>query len=254
MEQKIDDCGVMLPIFTECKLLRELREKKYMEEGMSLYPNVQEGTVQEYEELKEAFINNDSTAMSRLMELSIFAVIESVAKIYAKYDLDEVLPYSEAVSCSLDRFYKYSFNFKSLPNNYCSFKTSLISYYVFKFVRRQYKLEFARINTTSVQKKENVIWQIDHNESEEFNGKHIILSEVRKSLNKVFDQKLTKNQLNALSLRYGLNDDIQRSFTEVANELNLSRARAKDLVDRALKNIRKNQKKLNVYSDCNLEI
>ena len=77
--------------------------------------------------------------------------------------------------------------------------------------------------------------------------------DVKKILEKIYSRKLTQRQVEALKLRFGLEDDHQMTYYELAKKLKFSRSRGMDLVDCGIENLKNNKYLLMAYSNCDLD-
>ncbi len=242
----------VMPTFTTDSLLRKVRQNKYIDKGLALYQNIEKLTPNSYALIKQKFDAGDRNQLYRLAELSIYSTIRAVARIYARYDIEEVLSFDEALSFSIECFCDNVLKFETLPEFFCSYEKSLTNHLVFKFIVGHYLDALSRQRVVSTKSRNEIIWDIDHKECDTFSYKNLNTDDFRTKLNKVF-RKCTSKQVEVVKMRFGFNGE-EMTFREISNKMNVSRSRAEEIVNQAIYNIRKNVLPINQYSNCDLEI
>lgn len=242
-----------VPVYTEIKEVREQRRQRYLSEAKNYYPHLEEITNYEYKKIKQHL--EDDNTKKRLMELSIQPIIDALAGIYAKYDIEEVVPFEEGLSYVLNKFNKSLKNFTSLPDRMCEYSVSALNYYAFNVITFYY--QFMKYDAKNIEYLSNneLIWKIDKLDHEEFSYKDVVKGDVRNRIIKVMS-KLNARQARVLALRYGLFDGCEKTYEEIAESENVSRSRADKIIIQALRNIRKrkNIKPLLPYQDKDLDL
>ena len=115
-----------VPIYTEIKEVREIRKKKYLNEAKQYYSICKHTTNEEYNHLKNEILNGNEKAMQELLERSINPIIDALAGIYAKYYIEEYVPFEEGLSYSLEMFNKRLKAFTKFPCLWSKFSISTI--------------------------------------------------------------------------------------------------------------------------------
>ena len=108
------------------------RQKTYMEQLQSYFVGAKEITIIEYKQIRNDFNNGDMSALSRLVEKSIYNLIISISKLYAKYDIEKYLRIDEAFSYVYEKFDKYVMKFNKLPRYRTEFTDSTINFFVYR--------------------------------------------------------------------------------------------------------------------------
>ena len=244
-----------VPIYTEIKEVREIRKKKYLNEAKQYYSICKHTTNEEYNHLKNEILNGNEKAMQELLERSINPIIDALAGIYAKYYIEEYVPFEEGLSYSLEMFNKRLKAFTKFPCLWSKFSISTINFYVFNSLTFYY--HSMKYNAQNVQffSEQSLTWEIDKREYEDFSYKDCVKEDVRNRLIAVM-AKLDKRMSRVLALKYGFFDGCERTFDEIAKMENISRSRAEQLVLQSLHQMRKkkNNKPLNMYSDLDLDL
>lgn len=241
----------IMPIFTTDTLLCKVRQNKYLDKGLDLYQNIEKLTPKTYSSVKQKFDNGDKSQLYRLAELSVYSTIRAVARIYARYDIEEVLPFDEALSYSIECFCDNVLRFETLPEFFCAYEKSLTNHLVFKFIVGHYLESLSRQQVISTMRKNEIVWDIDHKDSDNFSYKNLNIGDFRTKLNKVF-RKCNSRQIDAIQMRFGFNGK-EMTFREISLNMDISRSRAEEIVNQAIHNIRKNVLPIMQYSNCDLE-
>lgn len=244
-----------VPLYTDIKEVREQRKRAYLNEAKQYYPVLEKITDKEYQSIKTAIINGDKNARKRLMEVSMAPIVDSLAKIYAKFDVDKVVSFEEGLSYVLERFNKNVLSFNNLPRLWSEYSISLINFYTFNAIKYRYQFTKYNKDNVSILPKSSLIWEMDKMQHEEFSYRYFVKADVRKRIIEVMS-KLDTRQARVLALKYGLFDGCEKTFEEIAESENISRSRVDQIINQALKNIRKrkNIKPLLPYQDKDLDL
>ncbi|MBO5954406.1 MAG: hypothetical protein J6Q13_00375 [Clostridia bacterium] len=244
-----------VPLYTDIKEVREERKKGYLNEAKEYYPVLDKIKDEEYQTIKISIKNGDTNARKRLMEVSIAPIIDALAGIYAKYDIEEVVSFEEGLSYVLDRYNKNVNTFDPLPRLWSEYSVSMINYYTFNTITYCYQFSKYNKDNVSIMPKSRMAWEMDKLEHEDFSYRYFVKADVRKRIIEIMS-KLETRQARVLALKYGLFDGCEKTFEEIAESENISRSRADQIVIQALRNIRKrkNIKPLLPYQDKDLDL
>lgn len=247
----INETEVSLPLFSTNKGIREARKQKYVEIGKKLYPNAPKMTAKIYDEIKKTFKNGDLDSTSKLLEYSIDAINESVASIFAKYDIEEVISYEEVLSYSLERMCFVFQKFDKLPELCSSYVKSLMNFYVFKFVHRAYAQAYLREISEVPMPLQSVAWNEDKNNSYEMNFRDINNDDIVKLINKACE-RLTKRQKQSILYKFGFVTGKTMSDAHIGRLCNITRGRVHSLVTTAVGKLGKSKEMIRLnreYAD-----
>ena len=245
-----------MPLYYEIKELRNQRKQEYIKEAKKCYPVLEEITNDEYCQIRDAFLNGDEKARGRLMEVSILPIINALAGIYAKYDIEEVVPFEEGLSYVLEKFMENLKSFNNLPKRWCEYSISIVNFYIFNRINFFHNITKYHKENVEVMPQASITWEIDQKEYEDFSYKSFVEEEVRTRIIKVMS-KLETRQARVLALKYGLFDGIERTFEEISeSEGNICRSRAEQIAKAGLMHIRRPKvaKHLRVYADADLDL
>ena len=248
----IEDKEISMPIFTNDKFLRNERAKKYVEIGNNLYRGTKDLTKETYNQICEEFKNKNENAITMLVEHSIRLIIDLAAKVYAKYDIEDLISFDEAISWTLDKFNFTLKNFETLLSSYVMY-SSTVSYLVYKIISRRYDILLKRYLNETCMKNEDLIWKLDHVNSENYSYADLNCEEFRKRFDKVV-KKLPAIQSKSLKMKFGYDTWVELTYDQVAEKLNTSRTNIQLAVVRALRNIRKDMGPLKEFSNGTLEM
>ena len=73
------------------------RECAYVAELKKFYPNATTLTMEEYKIIQKNFSHDRLSALEELVSKSIGSIIKSVAKFYAKHDIEDIVPIEDAL-------------------------------------------------------------------------------------------------------------------------------------------------------------
>ncbi len=250
---KLKEEDVTLPIFTNDKILREHRKQKYIEIGNSVYQNAPDITEKEYKEICDRFKHGDKTVLTRLIELTIKPMNNVLADIFARYDIEEVIPYDETLSYCLERLNKYLLNYTELPDQFTYYASSMLNFYAIKFVNRMYSHAYVGQQLVETMPQSSVTWKKDQIESCELDTIELNREDVRRLLIRV-GHRLSSKQKEAIGLKFGFKTGEEVSFGDIARIYNVSRSRVADLVNSGLDRLRRNGTTLRKLLDNNLEV
>ena len=229
---------VSLPIYTNDMMIRNSRKKIFIEKGEQLYPNAPQLKEQEYQDIKQHLESGDSDISARLMEFSIKPIIVSLSSIYARYDLEDILSYEEALSYCLEKFNKKLNIFTSLPENINVYRSSIINLHVYKYASRRYSQVYLEKKSEVTMPKESVVWQQDHDNYDEINIDELNKDYVRNLVEKA-GEYLTAQQKRAVMLRFGFETGEPMNCAQIGRICNVTRGRARDLVLTALEKLKR---------------
>ena len=119
----------------------EQRKHNYLAQLTKGYPNLKKLTPEEYKYLQNEFDFNRIATLEILMEKSIGLVLESVANIFAKHNIEDVLPIEDALNECIINVSEHVMDFNILPHYYSEYANSIISYLCFVRISRVYNNE-----------------------------------------------------------------------------------------------------------------
>ena len=244
-----------VPLYTEIKEVREQRKQKYIKEAKQYYNILDNTSDEEYNRLKKEIANGNECARKEMMERLINPIISALAAIYAKYDIEEIVPFEDGLSYSLEMFNKRLKGFKKFPRLWSEFSISTINFYVFNAVTLYYQSMKYDARNVEYLPEQSLAWEIDKREHEEFSYHEIVKNDVRKRIIDIM-ARLETRQARVLALKYGFYDGCERTFEEISRLENVSRGRAEQLVTQSLRHIRKskNNRTIRMYRDADLDL
>lgn len=245
---------VQLEEFTKNKETRKGRKEKFLKQAKEIYPNLPTLTSEDYLRIKILLESGDESVLNELMEKSMQPIINSLAKIYAKYNIDEFVTIEEGISYVFCLFNRNLLKFKTLPRLRSEYEISTINFYVFDAITRCYQINKYRNINCDEMKNSDIIFEADKIEHEDFSYKYIVHKEVRKRIIEVMS-KIDKREARIMALRFGLFED-KKTFEKIAELENISRARVEQLLDQGINHLRKkkNNKPIRIYLEGDLDL
>ena len=240
-----------LPLLDVDSKTKEELKKKYMQMGLKAYNSAKKLTLAEYNKLKQD-LDNNVIDINELLEKSIYHIIEALAAIYAKYEIENVLPFDEGLSACILKINKGLVNFKKLPKFLSQYCISVINFYVYNVVSLNYNQELENTKV-ELMSNQSLFWLIDSMGGEDFSFKSLNLQDIDKKLKSLLSL-LNERQARILSLRFGLITGEQMTYDEIAKRENISRMRAKNITTQALDNLRKMHKIKQLNGYCNSDL
>jgi RNA polymerase sigma factor (sigma-70 family) len=238
-----------LPIYSNVAETQKKRREEFYKEVGPIYSKLKKMPKEKYFEIKQDFDSGDKSALDRLMDESIYFIVEDVVEIFAKYEIENVLKVEDVISSCIERYSAYIHTFYELPEVYSKYTNSIIQQYVYFTVVREYRDEYKRLENLDVMNPSQLTVAIDKERQYEIENVNQNKQEFVKTL-KPLTKKLTEQQKNALIMYFSENNP--KNIEEIAKELNITRGRAGQLLRRSLENIRtnKNIAKLEVFRDA----
>ena len=234
-----------MPMYTNNLLVRERRKKHYLSLAKAMYGNLPKLTKEKYNQIAQEFYCGSEIAKEELADLSIGCVANSVADIYSKFDIEDVLPFEEALSTVLQNYLNSLKFFDVLPRFFSEYASNVINRYTFAVIIRIYREYGVRQNVNVPLQDEVITSILDEQECEEFPMDLFI------ERNNIFNDVLNAHYLKdrekeILSLKFGFNNQRPMSFKEIAKHVNLSVARVQQIFYKTLGKI-KEQVKIDDY-------
>ena len=225
------------PIYSTNEVIIERRRQENLKEIGKFYKNLPQLTKEDYMLIKQEFENGNKKIVELLMEKSLYHIVDVVAKLYAKYDLESIMPMEDGLSFAIYNFQNSLNNFTDLPSSYSGYVSNVINYFVFRYF-------LSEKTRQSTQEKQCV-------QIESFaDMKYLIDGKFYEDDNKVFNRKefaeqffqicdnLTPKEKKVLFLRLGLETGITHTNQEVADLLGITKSNAHDTYVRALRAMR----------------
>ncbi len=243
-----------LPIYTLDRNLIKKRKQNYINMGKEIYPKTEPLTEEKYDVIFNSFNSGNKHCLNELFTLSIDHIIKTLANIYAKYDIENVLPFEESLSVSLEAIIKYVNNYETLPNSHWDYLCKILNITIYNKLTKIYSRTKHYQDKVETQPNSSIIYIIDKQGSQSNEYSKILINEARERINKT-KAKLPSRNAKVLELRYGLNNNNPLTFEEIGKIENVGRNCAHQLVSAALKRVRKpeNIKKLNIYKDLDFQ-
>lgn len=225
-----------LPLYTTNEEIIAQRKQKYLKEIEKSYKNLPRLTKEEYCDIKTKFNNEDSKVLETLMGKSLHFIVDVVANLYAKYELEDILPLEEGLSNAIYNF-NYNLNkFTELPDSYSAYTNNIINFYVF--------YDFVNYKTVNDKKNKrgttdlypDVTRLIDERES--YDPKREL---IRKEFINDFicaSKTLSPREKEVLFLKLGLENDEEMSLKDIAKKLGVTISNVGAMYKRALKKLR----------------
>lgn len=242
-----------LPVYSKLLDVREKRKQDYLQQAEKLYPGMKSITNDEYRAIRKEFENGDKTALKRLADKSIKCVIDSVAYLYAKYDIEPIVPFEDGLSVSFMKFCSSVLKFDRLPKYRAEFETMTTNYYIFNILLTHYANEKLIKDRVVCLEESELIKEIDKKIACVISTYKEDKEHFEIQLTKVL-KKLTSREVEILKAKYGLGNGEEKTFDQVSEDFNLSRTRVDQILTSALKKLRKsnNKKHLVDIGDLNL--
>lgn len=231
------------------------RECEYLEELKKGYPNATVLTIEEYKDIQKDFSHNRLNALEKLVSKSIGSIIKSVAKYYAKHDIEDIVPIEDALEECILCINNRVKDFNVLPD-YCSeYTQSCINYLTYVRISRLYNTEKQKTQFVDLYDNATLAYVVDNEKSYNLDTKDIILEDFKQSFQKA-SKKLTEQEKIVLKLRFGLDGNEEMTCVEIANELGLTRARIHEALVKGLRKLREpaHVKYIKEYSNLNMDL
>lgn len=244
---------VTLPIYSYDEQEIFNRKNAFVNVGKQMYRNVPTLTANTYRLLARRFNDGDKTVVNKLITLSLQTAIENVAQIYAKYDVEEIVPFEEAMSGCVEAITKSINTLDYLSTSHWDFK-SRINISVFHAFCKMYAKECYELDKCETMSPLSMTYEINKRENVDFDNS-LLIKEARGRLIKAMT-KLGPRKARVLSLRYGLDDGNPLTLEEVGQTEHVVRSRIDQIVAASFKKIRKpkNIKVLNIYKDLDFSL
>ena len=203
----------------------EQRRSEYFNRLHEYYKDSQEISLVEYKRIRDSLNGGDRSVLSSLAEKSIYYIIISVSKLYAKYDIDSYMPIEEAFSYAYAVVSKYVDTFNKLPQCRAEYVESTINFLAYKVILRHYQRERRNIEKTILMAPSDLAWTIDQIEKDEMH-----LNDLNNAdLNRIFEKMksiLREREIKIISLKFGLNGEEVKTYKEIGDMYGVTRGRA----------------------------
>ncbi len=221
--------------------------KRYMEEGLSIYGNLPKLTKKEYDNYKLMLKRGDDGFKAEFIEKTIYYVIRNLAYVFARNDLEDI-NFEDTLSKILEYHCDYVMSLKSLDVSFKEF-ISFICIGVYRRTMQQHQYLTYHRQYVDIVTPKTAEWLNDKNDSYEFSHKPLILEEVKDKFYKYLStQKFNTPEI--LKERFGFETNDNKSFEEIAESHNMTKAGSHDKYHRYMKRINKSKlvKELQEYS------
>ncbi|MBR4998954.1 MAG: sigma-70 family RNA polymerase sigma factor [Clostridia bacterium] len=226
-----------LPIYTMSKEIIERRQNEYLNILNKGYAKASRLTPEEYEEIKKIFEYDRNDALDILIEKSIGLIVDAVAYLYAKHDLDNIIPVEDALQECVITINDKVRDFNILPHFYSEYAKSYMNYMVYVRLHRLCDVENEVSSKVDFYSNNDLSYIVDKEKNEKLDTKTILLKDFRKALKKA-EKELTEQEKMIISLRFGLETGEELTTQDIAAILGLSRARICDAILRSLRKLR----------------
>lgn len=241
-----------LPVYTENDSVKKERKQNYLLELQKSYPNLNKLTENDYIKIKyELEQNQNKQILSELIEKSLYHIIKAVAEVYARYDIENVLPVEDGLACFIYEFGKKINEFETLPKNVAGYIHSVISYYAYLLIARAYNNELLIVEKLDVMAPKELEYKIDQMEHEEIPEHEIHKESLAKAFNKA-GEKLLPREIDVLIMHLGLKTGKGMSFQEISKIYGITRGRVAQIFENALKKLRDKQDLLIDYRNIDM--
>ena len=232
---------IKLPIYSLNEEIKEERKQKYFKTLKKMFPKAKGLTDELYAEIKLELENNNKDILILLMENSVYHVLDAVADIYAKYDIEEVVSLDEGISNVLCHYNEKLNRFETLPRLPIEYTYSTIHYYTYLILARSYNKEIVKKGEEDILSPQEMIKKID--EQKQDNS----LTQMPYELGFIQDlkrvtKKLLPREKELLIKRYGIETGKERTIQDLADEYGLTKGRVDQIIQNALKKLRANEK------------
>lgn len=224
-----------LPIYTNVPEIREERKKKYFKDMGHIYANLPKLTRDEYYSIKKDFENGDSSALDRLIEKSLFYIVEDVAEIFARHEIDNILSIEDLTYQCIYKFSEHLRTFKSLPEVFSKYTNSVIQQYIFFTTIREYNLALRENKRVDSVNDDQLATLVDKEHNYTLNELEADKDKLYKLLREILDT-LTEQQANVVKLYF--NPEDPKTCFEISQILNISRGRVNSLIRETINKVR----------------
>lgn len=227
-----------LPIYTTNKDIIEERQNKFLNILNIGYAKAERLTPQQYEAIKILFEHDKNSALEILIEKSVGLIVDAVSYLYAKHDIEKLVPIEDALQECILHINKKVKDFNILPHFYAEYAKSYISYMSYVRLHRMCDIQQAVSSKVDLHSNNDLTYIINKEKNEKFDHKQILLKDFRKALSKA-ERELSEQEKMIISLRFGLETGEELQCKDIAIILGLSRARINDALVKALRKLRK---------------
>lgn len=231
MEQK-------LPIYTNVAEIKRERKEKYLSALLKNYPNLEKLTEDEYFDIKwKLEEDKDTSVLQKLMEKSLYYIIEAVADTYAKYDIEDMLPMEDGLAITIQTINEKLNKFETLPTYVIEYTHSAIYYYTYLILAREYNKEYSRTNVLDIMEPSKLTYEIDKREFDVLDKSKFNRENFLKKLN-IASTYLSEKEKKFIELRFGLVTGEEMSCQDIAKMYNASRSGISLAIRRAITKLR----------------
>lgn len=225
----------------------QLRKDQYLKKGLEIFQNkLIPLTRDEYEKIRDDMAKGADVSLI-LMEKSLYHIVDMVATIYSKYDIERIISFDEGLN---DAIYEYNAkvnDMRYLPYYPSEYIQHTIFTYIYRYFARVCKNKHNQFNQQiDITSPKEMVKLID--EKYEYQpDKKILFDETLVE----FVSRLNQDEQEVLCSRLGLLGYTEKTYREIAAKLNYKEAKVRNIYANALaklKSFNKN-KELAYYYD-----
>ena len=226
-----------MPILVISEEERTRLKDRYKNQLLKYYSSAEKLTPEDYNKIRFALEQGDQTALKKLMDKSLFLIIDAVAEIYSKYDIVRYIPIEDGLSISILKFNQRLLEFTDLPVLCSQYKNSVINYYVYFFLLREYNNSIKRNDDVDFLDDIALTEIIDSNFDCVETHKAIVVEDLRKQFEKAV-RTLSPADRNIIMLRFGFVTGKTMTCSEMGEYLGMTASGAQQILARALRRLR----------------
>jgi len=227
------------------------RYRKYLNKGLEIYQNLKSLSSRDlYKKLVNEIECGNEDARFELADRSIYHVVEAVADVYARYDIEDRLPFEDGLTLAIDNYSKYVMTTENFPKYVSVYLNQVISLYAFRTIMNAYVISKKPHSVPAdLMTNEQIAYCLDKINNEEFQ-EGVTFEQLQKTLFKLLD-KLSPKHREILVLKFGLNGEKPLTNQAIGEIYNVGSTRIDQIVKASLEKFRKpkNIKKIETYND-----
>lgn len=226
---------------------------QYLNKLREFYPNLPMITNNEYEQYRMEFDRGDKTHLIDLIDKSIFRIIEAVARIYAQYNIDNLLPIEDGAAMAIEYISETLNNSHCLPFLMTEYIHSYINLLTYRKITRECNYEHERLQKLDILDFEEMDKLLDLREDKSLFNVSIFKEDIYSDLEEVLSL-LTPRQREVYCLRKGITTGYEMSIAEIVEKLGITRAAVYNAFIEAETRVKRSGKfkKLKEYNDLNM--
>lgn len=200
---------LVLPKFDDN--MNQKRNDEYLKKGLEMYLGIKKLEADEYISLREEFLKGRYVTLE-LLEKSLYYLIEITASICAKYDIEDILNFDDALGFVIYKYYRANQDLSYMPKSFKEYLAYLnkVSY---DTIYNKYRIRQHRFRKDIIMSPSQIANTIDHKYAESPNME--IFNEGNKEKIIKHLEKLGKEDAELLIKKYGLKTGKCMTYKEI---------------------------------------